>query len=268
MGPLLRRVARDVPPDTSIVEVGCWLGAGTAQLALGLRVRQSAGRVRLHCYDRWQANVAEVEKAAHWGVVLSTGQDTLPHTRRTLEPFEVPVEFHQGDIMDARWEGGPISVYVDDASKKWRAFYHVLITFGPHWIPGKTVVVLMDYNIWKSTGADAHRCQKEFIEAHDGCFQPLDYVGQATAMGRLPTQPAAFLYTQPVDFKRWVATTSMTRLAAAQQQITSLTGEVRRRDEKLAQFKSSTSWRVTAPLRRVADAARACRGGSSTPRIS
>ena len=264
IGPLLRHVAGSAPADTSIVEVGCWLGAGTAQLALGIQDRQSDGHAELHCYDRWQANEAEVEKAAHWDVALVAGQDTLPDTRRTLAPFDVPVVFHKGDITDADWDGGPISVYVDDASKKWQAFYHVLFTFGPHWIPGKTVVVLMDYNIWKSTGAEEHQVQKQFIEAHGDCFQPIDYVGQSSTKGRLPTQPAAFLYTQPVDFRRWVATTSMARLGAAQQEVKSLTNEVRRRDEKLAQLRRSTSWRVTAPLRRMADATRTLRGGAPT----
>ena len=256
IGPLLRRAARQAPADTSVVEVGCWLGAGTAQLALGIRERQSARRVQLHSYDRWQASQSELEKAARWGVDLSIGEDTLPQTRRTLEAFEVPIEFHKGDVRQARWDGGPISVYVDDASKKWQAFYHVLLTFGPSWIPGETVVVLMDYHIWKDTGAADHQCQKHFVEAHSSCFEPIQYVGQPGSAGRLPTQPAVFLYTAPVDFGKWIATTCMASLAAAEREIKSLSGQVRQRDDKIRRLRNSTSWRVTAPLRRCIVGAR------------
>ena len=41
IGALLREAARNAPSNTAIVEVGCWLGAGTAQLALGIRERQN-----------------------------------------------------------------------------------------------------------------------------------------------------------------------------------------------------------------------------------
>ena len=256
IGSLLRRVARDAPAETSVVEVGCWLGAGTAQLALGLRERQGAGSVQLHCYDRWHANESEVGKATRWAVELSVGEDTLPQTRRTLEPFEIPIHFHKGDVGASRWDGGPISVYVDDASKKWQAFYHVLLTFGPSWMPGETVVVLMDYHIWKSTGAAEHQCQKEFVESNHSCFEPIEHVGQPNTEGCLPTQPAVFLYRAPVDFGKWVATRCMGSLAAAQEEIKSLSGQVRQRDEKLHELKSSTSWRITAPLRRCVDGAR------------
>ena len=100
LGPLLRRLACDAPNGTSIVEVGCWLGAGTAQLALGIKDRERPGEVSLHCFDRWRAQRSEVEKAAQKARLRFTvSENTLPHVRRTLEPFEVPIQFHQGDIL-------------------------------------------------------------------------------------------------------------------------------------------------------------------------
>ena len=51
IGPVLRNLARHAPAGTSIVEVGTWLGAGTAQLALGIRERARPSEVALHCYD-------------------------------------------------------------------------------------------------------------------------------------------------------------------------------------------------------------------------
>lgn len=250
MVPVLQRVAREAPAGTAIVEVGCWLGACTAQIALGLRDRDTAGTVRVHCYDRWQANDAEVAKAADEGVTFSVGEDTLPYVRRTLEPFDVPVAFHKGEIESAGWAGGPISVYIDDAAKKWPAFYHVLLTFGPHWIPGETIVVLMDYGFWNRTGDRRHRCQQEFIEANAPCFERIDTFPD-TRPG-----PAVFRFAQPLDFKRWVAETCMARLADAQRENRRLSAGLRRRDTTLHELRNSTSWRITAPLRRCADALR------------
>ena len=158
-------MVRDAPGGTSIVEVGCWLGAGTAQLALGLREREREGRVLLHCFDRWQAQSVEIVKAAQKGVSVSVLENTLPRVQRTLEPFEVPIQFHQGDLMHARWEGSPISVYVDDASKTLPLFYHSLATFAPFWIPGETVILLMDFHLWEKTGVATHQCQQRFVEA-------------------------------------------------------------------------------------------------------
>jgi hypothetical protein len=84
IGALLREAARNAPSNTAIVEVGCWLGAGTAQLALGIRERQNPATVQLHTYDRWQASQREVEKAAKSGWRLSIGENTLPRVSQTL----------------------------------------------------------------------------------------------------------------------------------------------------------------------------------------
>ena len=158
IGPVLRNLARHAPAGTSIVEVGTWLGAGTAQLALGIRERARPSEVALHCYDRWQANRSEITKAAGCGVHLAFEEDTLPRVRRTLDPFGVPVEYHKGELLGVQWDGGPISVYVDDATKMPEAFLHALRTFGPSWVPGTTRLVFMDYDYWRTSGASAINC--------------------------------------------------------------------------------------------------------------
>ena len=96
IGHVLQKVVVEAPTNTAIVEVGCWLGAGTAQLALGTREREDPNSVVLHCYDRWTASPNEVRKAAQAGVSIEEGADTLPFTQDMLEPFGVQIQFHKG----------------------------------------------------------------------------------------------------------------------------------------------------------------------------
>jgi hypothetical protein len=147
--------------SNSIVEVGSWLGASTAYLALGARRAQ----VSIYTYDRWTATGEEVEKAARSGIYLVEGENTLPRVKEWLKPFGAEIFFQQGDIRDVAWDGGPISLYIDDAAKTPESFRHVVDTFGPHWVEG-CVVVLMDYYFFEKSGKSKHRCQKEFIESH------------------------------------------------------------------------------------------------------
>ena len=197
LGPVLRRAARAAPAGTAIVEVGCWLGAGTAQLALGVRDREHAGEVTLHCFDLWQAGLDERRKAARAGLRFTAFEDTLPHVRRTLEPFGVPIRFHQGDVLRARWNGEPISVYVDDLSKGLPLFCHSLATFGPSWIPGETKVLLMDFHSWRKTGAAGHEFQRRFFEIARHCFEPVA-LGDSTG-----TSSAMFRYRTPLGTEAW-----------------------------------------------------------------
>jgi hypothetical protein len=193
IGTFLRAAAREASPNSVIVEVGSWLGAGTAQLALGVRERKGNGTVRIQCYDRWVATKQEVVKAASNGVPnLHAGQDTLPWVMDTLRPFDVPISFVKGDLEDATWDGEPISIYLDDAAKIPKKFYHVLRTFGPAWVPGVTRLILMDYHYWKKTGVAEHRCQTNFVENYREHFEPVVEFRRGSN--------AAFVYAKRMDF--------------------------------------------------------------------
>lgn len=130
----LTEYAAAVPGSQAIVEVGAWLGAGTRYL-----VRE---RGPLYVYDRFEASLSEVEKAAKFGVMLTFGQDTLPWVKGRLPEG---IHFVKGDLQHSRYDGPPIGLYVDDASKSEKLWSRSMRTFEPHFVKG-TVIVLMDYH--------------------------------------------------------------------------------------------------------------------------
>ena len=200
IGPFLRLLASQAPADSSIVEVGTWLGAGTAYLALGVRDRNDRS-VDIHCFDGWSASKAERQEALiQKGIVLESFEDTLPRVQDVLSSFQVDIRYHKGDVNDAQWDGRRISVYVDDASKGPDTFLHVLKTFGPYWIPGETVIVLMDYYYWKKLRrwrAIEYRCQQSFIEAHSDHFT---LIKDFRERFDVPFSNEAFRYERALDF--------------------------------------------------------------------
>jgi len=164
IGDYLIRLARDVPAGSNIVEVGAWLGSGTAYLALG-------ASVPIHVYDRFHTNRGEREKARLQSFDLPLG-DSLKIVKANLAPFHADIHYHRCDIREAEWCGDPIGLYIDDASKRPAAWRHVVDTFFPHLIDG-AVIVLMDFNYFDKTGDPAHNTQREYIAQHPE-FEPID----------------------------------------------------------------------------------------------
>lgn len=198
LGPFLRRLGRDADPDAAIVEVGVWLGAGTAQIAYGLAERRLSGEPTpaIHAYDRFWASRSEVAKAAAAGVELDKGGDTAPWVAEALRPFGAEVFLHKGDLDLLSWSAGPIGVFILDAAKGPRQFRNMMRIFGPFWRPGRTTVVLMDYAYYKFGGKAEFECQARFVEAHPDAFEPIDLGIED------PGTMAAFRYTAEVDFEQ------------------------------------------------------------------
>ena len=171
IGPFLRKRAARVLTGEAIVELGCWLGAGTAQMALG--VLDSKQRVQIHSYDYFKTRGSECEKAAAGGLILRKHENTESLVRSWLEPFRINLELHKGDIADTKWCGFPIALYVDDACKRKPAFLRALRTFAPWWITDRTVIVLMDYYYFLKNPDRALRFQYEFVKSHPQCFRQI-----------------------------------------------------------------------------------------------
>lgn len=194
----LRKAAADVRPGHCIVEVGAWLGAGTAQLAYG--ARSATPTPTIHVFDKFKASKTEVVKAANGGLPLKKGQNTQFIVEDHLRNFGVPIEFHRGNIEDIHWQNGPIGLYVDDAAKAPSDFSHILKTFGPSWVPGVTVLFFMDYSYWKlyaetdPARAKRLRVQHDFMSGHRENFSVIDEGPIAD------TTTAIFRYEKELDF--------------------------------------------------------------------
>lgn len=200
IGEFLRKWAQEAPKNTSIVELGTWLGAGTAHMAMGLQSRTGGHDIRVHTFDSFKISATSAEKARKQGVQFNEGDDTLPWVRNALKPFGRLIEFHKGMLDETTtWNGEPISLYVDDATKYPYTFYLCLKKFGPSWIPGETIVVLMDALIYlKKKGLTPKqigdlRIQHDFVTQRPGTFTPVKELND--------TSVAAYRYEGGIDFE-------------------------------------------------------------------
>ena len=132
------------------MEVGCWLGATSAALLEGL---VDVGYDRTFwAFDRWRANESEVMKAAEQGVEIYHGQDLGPLYRENVAPIYSGIRQVKGRVpwkFDS-YNGDPIEVCLFDAPKRNPVFKECIQFCGPHFIPGVTVLGLMDYYFYRS----------------------------------------------------------------------------------------------------------------------
>lgn len=199
-------IATGLDGDGAVVECGSWLGGSIAPVARALAEANS--QIEIHCYDRWKADSVEVSKAAEQGVTITEGEDTLPLFKQYVDDIYPNIIPHKTDLLEATWSGEKISLFIDDASKDPRVFKSVLNMFGPHFVPGETIVLLMDYRIHNKTTSVVNRklrrCQKDFIEANSDSFEQIADLDDSSGV--------AFRYTEPVDWEQPILQTPLQRL--------------------------------------------------------
>ena len=91
----------------SVVELGTWLGATTASIALSLVIQGKCNPV--YSYDRFIVKGRQPEKAEREGWQLTEGQDVLPRVKEVFQ-IPVPIEFIKGNILDIKYEGEKIGL--------------------------------------------------------------------------------------------------------------------------------------------------------------
>jgi len=152
IGLWLERYAAWVPDNSAIVEMGSWLGSGTAFLAMGAMITGAP----IHVYDRFNcASDEEQLKARVQGVELAIGQDTLPLVRAKLDKFPVQIHWHQLTFRPGKagiaWND-KVGLYVDDLTKTDENWEAAMKIFQPFFIHGETVLILMDFHFDQVAG--------------------------------------------------------------------------------------------------------------------
>lgn len=122
-----------------VLELGTWLGSGTAELCRGLD--ESGAPWRLTAVDRFAWVDAHRKKVPEAG--LAIGDSFMPLFLRNLAPWGDRVDAVQGDLAnlaDLVPMEGELELLVVDAPKTWRLMRRILDHVGPRLMPGARVV--------------------------------------------------------------------------------------------------------------------------------
>jgi hypothetical protein len=157
-----------------VVELGGWLGATTRALLDGLGKKYN---LPYYCYDRWQANQPETLKAKLQGVDILPEQNLLPLFLQNVN-YE-NIQALKGDISTniKNYHGDDIEICLFDAPKREPIFSDCMNILLPHFIPGVTILGLLDYYFYRRQ-ENTCKCKNflapvKFIEAHNENFEKI-----------------------------------------------------------------------------------------------
>ena len=198
----LKEIGRGWTGQGVAMEVGCWLGATSAPLLEGL---VDAGYDRTFwAFDRWRANDSEVVKAAEQGVEIHLGQDIAPLYQDNVKPIYKGIHQVKGPVPHrfSSYTGDLIELCMFDAPKKNPVFRECIEFVGQYFIPGVTVLGLMDYYFYRSR-RDVQKkddwvkflAPVKFIETYSDHF---------TMMREFPDNGSCvfFKYEKPISWKQ------------------------------------------------------------------
>lgn len=166
---LLTEYAGRIKENQSAVEIGPWLGACTVAILKGLPENR-----KLHVYGNFTVSEREYEKALEQGLDLHHEKISDAFDRFTDPHIKPGCELHKYicDIINAKYSGCSIGLYVDDAAKKKKCFDHMIRTFFPYFIKG-TILFLMDYFFYEKKGKHSkeYEYQKNYMTKHSDRFR-------------------------------------------------------------------------------------------------
>jgi len=139
---LYRLTNRDFTGRGAIAEVGTWMGRSTVHLAAGLRDAGRSDRIRCFDHYRWAGGA---NWQARLGASRERGSDFMPDFERYTHPLRNHIDSRRCKIADLAFDFGPVEILVVDAPKRLKDISALLQKFGPHAIPGVTVMAWQDF---------------------------------------------------------------------------------------------------------------------------
>jgi len=168
IGSVIQEYVKKLKKDRAIVEVGAWLGSGTAQICFG--VLKSGKPHKIYVYDRFKTRSSEKKKAKIQGVKIKS-QNTLPLVKKYLQPFKCDIIFVQGETLNAKYEGEEIGLYINDADKRKEYFDYSMKVFSEYFVSYDTILILMDYFFFEKRNDPGLKYQYEFMQLNQDVFE-------------------------------------------------------------------------------------------------
>jgi hypothetical protein len=165
---------KDCPDNTSILDIGPFLGSTTAFIALGLIMHDK--NIDIHSIDLWNACEEYTKRAKEkLGIDFIAGEDLMDRWGENLEiiyPYlKTYVYPYKMSINEYKHDQSEISLIVDDICCYKDRFDHLLQECSPYFIPGKTILFLCDYYFYETKDKLNFQYQKNMMEANQDVFK-------------------------------------------------------------------------------------------------
>jgi len=132
-----------------IVDLGCWMGATTTELAIGLQSNPNpvVHSHKIHAFDLfiWYPWMDSCVKGTPLEGKYQPGENFVQDFLENIAPWQQNVEVHAGDLTQKHWSAGPIEFLFIDAMKSWPLANSIIYKFFPALMPGKSIIVQQDY---------------------------------------------------------------------------------------------------------------------------
>jgi len=179
-GPKVHRYLRQLGSQWTgkgiAIELGSWLGGSAAPLLKGLK---TAGYNKTFwAFESWIATRPQVEQAAQQNVYIKNQQDLRKVFLENISPIYSDVSAVKGRLPESlsQYDGNPIEICLFDAPKKEPVFSECIRALSKYWIPGVTVLGLLDFNFYRSKTGRARKASMapvNFLRDNTECFTEL-----------------------------------------------------------------------------------------------
>jgi len=163
-----------------LVDLGCWMGATTISLARGLVNNVSAGAARrpIHAYDQfvWEDWMSPHVAGTPLENKYGPGESFYDRFLELTAPWNHRIQPHPGDLTQENWDGDRIEFLFIDVMKSWDLTNHLLKTFFPSLMPGRSIIVHQDFAHFYTSWI--HLITYLFRD----CFEPMFHINNTPSL--------------------------------------------------------------------------------------
>jgi len=184
---LLYTLARDYFTGAGrIIDGGAFFGTSSLSLGFGLRDRGYQRERVIDAFDNFiidEYGVKHYTKPAGWfRKGISAGDNMRSIYEQNIAPIAEYVTIHEGDLLKAPWNSGPIEILFSDVSKSWQLNDHIIRNWITALIPETGILIQQDqvqeYHIWVSIT----------MEMLADYFETIDYTPYSSVVYRLKSE--------------------------------------------------------------------------------